>query len=73
MAGVFRRQMPAMSLEMIPAYLFHGVTAILGMVFSHSEGFTRLSQLWGPIVSHVVTTGLGMFCLGKAGMGQQAM
>jgi hypothetical protein len=29
MAGVFRRQMPAMSRSMIPAYLFHGVTAIL--------------------------------------------
>jgi hypothetical protein len=29
MAGVFRRQMPAMSLKTIPAYLFHGVTAIL--------------------------------------------
>ena len=29
MAGVFRRQMPAMSLKMIPAYLFHGATAVL--------------------------------------------
>jgi hypothetical protein len=29
MAGVFRRKMPAMSLSMIPGYLFHGATAIL--------------------------------------------
>jgi hypothetical protein len=31
MAGVFRRQMPAMSLSMIPAYLFHGGTAVLAL------------------------------------------
>jgi hypothetical protein len=28
-AVVLRRQMPAMSLKMIPVYLFHGATAIL--------------------------------------------
>jgi len=44
---------------------------VLGAVFSHAEGFTRLSQLWGAIAFHVVSTGLGMFCLGKAGVGQQ--
>ena len=31
MAGVFRRQMQAMSIKMIPAYLFHGVTAVLAL------------------------------------------
>jgi hypothetical protein len=31
MAGVFRRQMQAMSLKMVPAYLFHGVTAVLAL------------------------------------------
>jgi hypothetical protein len=31
MAGVFRRQMRAMSLKMVPAYLFHGVTAVLAL------------------------------------------
>jgi hypothetical protein len=33
MVGVSRRQMPAMSLSMIPAYLFHGVTAVLVLFF----------------------------------------
>jgi hypothetical protein len=31
MAGVFRRQMPAMSMKIIPAYLLHGVTAVLAL------------------------------------------
>ena len=44
----------------------------MGGVFSHSEGFTRLGQLWGAIAFHVVSTGMGMFCLGKGGIGQQA-
>jgi hypothetical protein len=41
-------------------------------VFSHEQGFTRLSQLWAPIAFHMVSTGLGMFCLGKVGANQQA-
>ena len=41
----------------------------MGGVFSHAEGFSKLSDLWGGIAFHVVSTGLGMFCLGRAGIG----
>jgi hypothetical protein len=44
----------------------------MGGVFSHAEGFARMSEVWGSLAFHVVFTGLGMFCLGKAGVGQQA-
>jgi hypothetical protein len=33
MVGVSRRQMPALSLSMIPGYLFHGATAVLVLFF----------------------------------------
>jgi hypothetical protein len=44
----------------------------MGAVFSHAEGYIRMSEMWGPMSFHVVFTGLGMFCLGKAGVGLQA-
>ena len=43
----------------------------MGGVFSHAEGFSKLSELWGAIAFHTVSTGLGMFCLGRAGIGLQ--
>jgi len=41
----------------------------MGGVFSHAEGFSKLSELWGGLAFHTVSAGLGMFCLGRAGMG----
>lgn len=43
----------------------------MGGVFSHTEGFTMLSELWGGLAFHTVSGGLGMFCLGRAGIGLQ--
>jgi len=43
----------------------------MGGVFSQAEGFTRLSELWGGLAFHTITGGLGMFCLGRAGIGLQ--
>lgn len=37
----------------------------MGAVFSHAEGFTKLSEMWGAIAFHAVFTGLGVLCLGK--------
>ena len=37
----------------------------MGGVFSQNEGFTALGQLWGPIIFHTVTLGLGVWCLGR--------
>jgi len=43
----------------------------MGGVFSHAEGFSRLSELWGGLGFHTVSAALGMFCLGRAGIGLQ--
>ena len=43
----------------------------MGGVFSHSEGFTRMSELWGGLAFHTVSGALGMLCLGRAGIGLQ--
>jgi hypothetical protein len=43
----------------------------MGAVFSHTEGFTKLSELWPAIGFHTVSSGLGMLCLRWAGIGQQ--
>ena len=40
----------------------------MGAVFSHTEGFTRLSELWGAIAFHTVASGLGVFCMGRSGV-----
>jgi hypothetical protein len=39
---------------------------IMGGVFSQTEGFTRLGDLWGPMAFHALCTGLGVGLLGKA-------
>jgi hypothetical protein len=31
MADVFRRKVPGLSLQLLPGYLFHGVTAVLAL------------------------------------------
>jgi len=40
---------------------------VMGAVFSRTEGFTQLSQLWGAILFHTVTMALGIVCIGRAG------
>jgi len=39
---------------------------VLGGVFSHTPGHTRLSELWGAIIFHAVIMGLGLFSISKA-------
>ena len=43
----------------------------MGGVFSHAEGYSKLSELWGGLAFHTVSGGLGMFCFARAGIGQQ--
>lgn len=38
----------------------------MGGVFSQTEGFTSVGDLWGPMAFHAVCTGLGAGLLGKA-------
>ncbi|MFC2038017.1 hypothetical protein ACFLYD_08710 [Chloroflexota bacterium] len=35
-------------------------------MFSQTEGFTNLSDLWGPMAFHALCTGLGTWLFGKA-------
>jgi hypothetical protein len=39
---------------------------ILGGVFSQSEGFTRLNDMWGALGFHAIAMALGTFCIGRA-------
>jgi len=37
----------------------------MGAVFSHSEGFASLGELWGAMAFHTLAMALGVFSLGK--------